>query len=533
MCPHGLHRAINAAAIVLTLLGVSITAREEPPALPPPGPAAPLAPHFPRLATIYSKGDGQDTVPTQTAISRFNLYVADMINWPARSAEDPSTTQGRNYKRKNPSLIALMYFHSCIYSDTEYTAGQFTIGSTRYYIDPAWYLTYAGSTLAEDVPASARSLPVRELSSFADGDRVMLGGVRGQSRAELATVTAKSAPAGPGVLTVTRGVLSQGGKLAATSHAAGDYVRPVAHAFGAGPWMVLNVTATAAASSVNASLGPQTWNQFVASFLARKLDDPAFGNVDGYLLDNFVDRATALIDHPERVDLYNTNTATGLPGSVWSDGMRDLASQVRSNLPRNTLMVANSGGQASEAFGPYLNGGMIEGLDEHGTSAMEGGLAESLAFYRAWSQHARRPPLFIVNGSPQVGSLKAGEAAYQAMRFLLTLTLTGDGYFVFDELNIDGGHQTIWWYDEYDNAGQHTGYLGQAFGPATQPLPGVYRRDFAHGISVSNTTSSVQTVNLGGIFRKIRGRQAPTVNDGSRVTSVRLAPRDGLILLRN
>jgi len=33
-------------------------------------------------------------------------------------------------------------------------------------------------------------------------------------------------------------------------------------------------------------------------------------------------------------------------------------------------------------------------------------------------------------------------------------------------------------------------------------------------------------------YRHIRGRQDPAVNDGSVVSSVTLAPRDGLVLLR-
>jgi hypothetical protein len=132
-------------------------------------------PSFPRLATMYSKS-GQDTAATQTSIARFNLYVADMINWPAPSAADPSISQGEYYKRTNPALIALMYFHACLYSDVEYTPGQFTVGDTLYYIDPRWYLTYAGSTLTGDVAAEAVRLPVQDLQPFAIGDRVLLGG---------------------------------------------------------------------------------------------------------------------------------------------------------------------------------------------------------------------------------------------------------------------------------------------------------------------------------------------------------------------
>jgi hypothetical protein len=60
----------------------------------------------------------------------------------------------------------------------------------------------------------------------------------------------------------------------------------------------------------------------------------------------------------------------------------------------------------------------------------------------------------------------------------------------------------------------------------------VYRRDFQNGVALVNATEGTTTVNLGGAFHKIKGTQAPKVNDGSLVTAVTLPPKDGLILLR-
>jgi hypothetical protein len=60
----------------------------------------------------------------------------------------------------------------------------------------------------------------------------------------------------------------------------------------------------------------------------------------------------------------------------------------------------------------------------------------------------------------------------------------------------------------------------------------VWRRDYTGGTVLLNATASAQTVPLSGTFRKIRGTQAPAVNDGSLVTQVMLPPLDGLIVLR-
>ncbi len=60
----------------------------------------------------------------------------------------------------------------------------------------------------------------------------------------------------------------------------------------------------------------------------------------------------------------------------------------------------------------------------------------------------------------------------------------------------------------------------------------VWRRDFTGGTALVNATAGERRVNLGTVFRKILGTQAPKVNDGALVSQVVLPPRDGLILLR-
>jgi hypothetical protein len=60
----------------------------------------------------------------------------------------------------------------------------------------------------------------------------------------------------------------------------------------------------------------------------------------------------------------------------------------------------------------------------------------------------------------------------------------------------------------------------------------VWRRDYDNGSALVNASSTTQTVSLGRSFRKIRGQQAPRVNDGTLVSRVSLPPRDGLVLLQ-
>ena len=66
----------------------------------------------------------------------------------------------------------------------------------------------------------------------------------------------------------------------------------------------------------------------------------------------------------------------------------------------------------------------------------------------------------------------------------------------------------------------------------SQLSPGVYRRDFDNGIALNNSSTSAQTIQLGGSFKKLQGPQNPSLNNGATVTSVTIPAHDGLVLLR-
>ena len=61
----------------------------------------------------------------------------------------------------------------------------------------------------------------------------------------------------------------------------------------------------------------------------------------------------------------------------------------------------------------------------------------------------------------------------------------------------------------------------------------VFRRDFERGVVLANATPETRTIAVGSGLRRIRGTQDPAVNDGQDVTSVTLAPYDGILLVRS
>jgi hypothetical protein len=533
-------------------------------ATPTPTAASPYQPDFPRLASIYSKTD-ENSDAGKRRIAKYNLYVSDMTWWGllcggsvnCNTASPSTTTTGQYLKMLNPRQIDLMYQHSVFMEKDGWSAPPdgrgFIIGSTPYYIDLRWFLTYAGSSLSTGIDASQTSISVTDLTRFTTGDNVIVGGVGGQSSPEMLKVTSKSGSSGPGTLTVARAQFSENGKFPATSHGAGDFVRTVAHAFGLQDFLAMNMSSLCPVSSINPSFGSQTWNQFLASFWQAKIaNDSRYSNLDGIFLDNFVSSPAQILDNYSQIDYANSNNPTDQTSgnNYFSAGMVDNARIMRTAL--SGKIVASNIGGSSDATGPYLNGGMIEGVDQNWSNGFIGNVD---AFYSAWQSSGHAPVTFIMNGSVATGDASTLKFNYQAVRFELAQTLMKDGYFDYDEFLLNnssgglnsGGHQTTLWYDEYDNGGLGVGYLGQPLGSSNQVISGVYQRKFQHGMVLTNTTNSTQTINLGGTYRRIMasGRcpdgsatcaipqsvQA-TGNDGSTVASIVLGPKDGVILLQ-
>jgi hypothetical protein len=500
----------------------------------PPAPPSSFAPPFPRLATIYSKTD-ENTVAGKQLIAKHNLFVTSFDwAWLTNSPGVPTGQTLASYlKQLNPMLVLLVYYHSSTFVEGDYswfpgTTG-YVVNNVTYHIDLNWYLMYAGSSLASSITSTATSIAVGDLSKFNVNDRAIIGGFVNGTQPEMVLVTAKSAASGSGNLTVQRGINSQNGKFPAISHNNGEWVRSVAYVFGTPSAMAMNVTSTCPATNINPTLGNQSWSQFVGSFVGIKFSEGPGQYLDGVFLDNYVDRPLELPNNLSRIDINNTNTASGITDTQWATGMYNLAGGIRSHIPSGKLVLGNPGGRTTTYQGLVLNGGMIEGLDENGANPYIG---DTLGFYNSWMTNGLSPRIFLLDGSSHGTSLSAVQTNYKAVRFELTWTLANDGFFIYDEYWYNYDHASDWWYDEYDNAGQGTGYLGQALGAAAQPISGVFRRDFANGISLCNTTAASINIALGGTFRKIKGTQAPTINDGSTVTSVTLNAKDGIILLR-
>jgi hypothetical protein len=91
-------------------------------------------------------------------------------------------------------------------------------------------------------------------------------------------------------------------------------------------------------------------------------------------------------------------------------------------------------------------------------------------------------------------------------------------YFSFDFG--DQGYHQVWWYDEYDiNLGRAESTAYNLFDREDKEIkPGLWRRDFEHGLALVNSTDQKQTyVFYKEEFEKINGQQDRRVNNGAKI----------------
>jgi hypothetical protein len=285
---------------------------------------------------------------------------------------------------------------------------------------------------------------------------------------------------------------------------------------------------------------PKVDGQIFAEYGARWVADQvwASGLWDGIFLDVWTDRIYGATRDSWDIDgdgLDDPDAEIYGPGQPWERGVSRAEEIMRAAMP-DAVLVGNGN---RTLRGGLLDGRVFESFADR--AAGRDPIQDIDRYLQTAGGDGHREPGFAMNINRRRAQADTPEA-FRDARFFLTGTLLQDGYWA----PTGADYEELAYYDEMDGGGLGPGYLGGAIMPDPAPgavtapyacgigtvAPGVVRRDFERGVVLNNSGTEPQTVDLGGTFQRLRGRQDPATNDGSEVTSVTVQPGDGLVLLR-
>lgn len=273
---------------------------------------------------------------------------------------------------------------------------------------------------------------------------------------------------------------------------------------------LLNVTDLGPAGATG-----ERWNHFLPRFIHDEI--LSTGLWDGVFLDNTFEGISPYAKSSVDLDRDGKADATTDADKAWQAGMKKMLTNVAQYDP-NALVVGNGG----YAYADQLNGAFFEHFP-------------SWSWAPNWQQFRdtiskNRAPSFTALNVNTDNTVAPGN--YALMRYGLGSAMVGGGYYSFDQG--DYNHDVTWWYDEYEAPIGAPKGVPRIFagGSGSTIVPAVWGRDFQNGLVLVNSTNAAQNVTLSGVFEKLHGTQDPTQNDGSLITSVRLAAHDGLVLMR-
>lgn len=265
----------------------------------------------------------------------------------------------------------------------------------------------------------------------------------------------------------------------------------------------------------------QLFNDYLPEFISSEI--AGSGLWDGVFYDN-IWGDVAWINNGN-LDLNNDRVkdSTAEANDVWSKGVKKILLKTKELTGNKFIIVGN--GRVYYGYKNLLNGMMLENFP---SSWENGGTwAGSIETYFKMPENSLSPTLPLINVYDK------NKNNYKHFRYGLTSALLGEGYYSFD-YDVTSHSQT-WWYDEYNiNLGPAYSKAYNLLGNNKNELKnGLWRRDFKYGSVIVNSTNQEQTpLFLKENLEKIKGEQDPLINNGLRINYLKLAPQDGIVLLK-
>ena len=276
-----------------------------------------------------------------------------------------------------------------------------------------------------------------------------------------------------------------------------------------GTWMI-NVTNDAGVNKKG-----QRWNEYLPEFIASNV--LSTGYWDGVFYDNTWDEASWLSS--KDLDFNEDGIADSVENidKNWQEGIGKILRKTRELAPGKIIM-----GNGGKVYSSLMNGITLEHFHKMDWSL---GMDD---YFGLKKKYLEPETMILACNTENTGR----SDDYKKMRYCSASALLGDGYFAFDYG--DQAHNYLWWYDEYNvSLGRPLSSAYNIFDKNNLEIKkGVWRRDFAKGIVIINSTDKKQTIFLEDEFQKINGNQDKEINNGEIVKKINLEAKDGIILLK-
>lgn len=263
------------------------------------------------------------------------------------------------------------------------------------------------------------------------------------------------------------------------------------------------------------------FNDYLPAFVVNEIKSSGFW--DGVYYDNTWGDVSWFNAGNLDADNDGARDSAAAVDQAWSSGFKKVLAKTRELAGAEFIIVGN--GRVYEGYQSLINGMMLESFPSPWENG--GTWAGSMKTYLKLPALNVNPTISVVN------VFNKNQEDYRRFRYGLASTLLGSGFYSFD-YDISNHGQT-WWYDEYDiSLGQaQSGAYDLLANRGTEIKAGLWRRDFKYGSTIVNSTNKEQLyVFSKEEMEKIKGLQDPGFNTGLKISYLKLAPQDGIILWR-
>lgn len=205
-------------------------------------------------------------------------------------------------------------------------------------------------------------------------------------------------------------------------------------------------------------------------------------------------------------------------GAAFRQGLADYVSALRKELPAIKLMANTDNDLDYPEYKNLLEGAYLECSIGRNWSIENKGWDKMMALYRKAIKNTSTPNDVILEA--------CGEKApdLRLVRYGLASALLEDGWFGYKI----SGVKPAFFADEYSAP------LGRALEPPPVQArsAGIWSRQYVNGMVLVNPGPTPAMIDVGAGYIRLKGTQAPDINDGKPARMVTLPAKDGLILLR-